>query len=90
MHEPQKDRRCCQKRCTAMISGLVFLLMAILQTTRIATNWPVFINDFFIPVWVNIVLAIITFVLAICNFRCSYKCPCCKKNSDGKCEMDKM
>lgn len=53
---------------TAM-AVLVFALVAVVQLLRVLLGWIVMINGILIPIWVSVVICLITIILAIMIWR---------------------
>jgi hypothetical protein len=53
------------------VSGTFFLLLAILQLTRVVRGWPVQVAGIIVPVWASIVACLITGSFAVWAYRAS-------------------
>jgi hypothetical protein len=53
------------------VSGTFFLLLAILQLTRVVRGWPVQVAGITVPVWASIVACLITGLFAVWAYRAS-------------------
>ena len=53
----------------ALVSGVFFSLLALVQLTRAIMRWPVQVDGFAIPVWVSAVAFLIASAFAVWAFR---------------------
>jgi len=53
------------------VSGVFFLLLAILQLTRVIRGWPVQVAGATVPVWASVIACLITGSFAVWAYRAS-------------------
>jgi hypothetical protein len=53
----------------ALVSGVFFSLLALVQLTRAIMRWPVQVDGLAIPVWVSAVAFVIASTFAVWAFR---------------------
>jgi hypothetical protein len=53
------------------VSGTFFLLLAVLQLTRVVRGWPVQVAGVTVPVWASVVACLIAGSFALWAFRVS-------------------
>ena len=53
------------------VSGIFFLLLAILQLARVIRGWPVQVAGVSVPVWASVIACLITGSLAVWAYRAS-------------------
>ena len=53
----------------ALISGVVFGLLALLQGVRAFNQWPVQVSTFQVPVWASWLVATVAMTLCVWAFR---------------------
>lgn len=81
MHN-HRYKKCCSYM-PALLSGIIFSLIAAMDLVRVFMGWSVVVNGDEYPMWASILCAVITGAMAIWNF---VYCCACKKCRDGKCE----
>ena len=57
------------------VSGTFFLLLAILQLTRVIRGWPVQVAGTTVPVWASVVACLVTASFAVWGYRASRVSP---------------
>lgn len=67
--------KCCCRRAALLVSGIIFLLVAICHLWRLVAGHAIMMNDAVIPNWVSVVIIVLAAIMAIWNF-CAL---CCKK-----------
>ena len=71
----ENQKKCSCRYCTNIISGIAFLLIAIVHLLRAVLDWSFIINGTELPHWASWLVVVIGAVLAGVNF---FSC-CCKK-----------
>lgn len=56
-------------RTYAIVSSVIFLLVALLQLLRLAMHWDVVIDGWHLPLWASVVAVLVAGVLSFAGFR---------------------
>lgn len=57
----------------AVVSGVLFGVIAVVQALRALYQWPVQVGDFDMPVWASWIALIVSGSMCIWAFRCDKK-----------------
>lgn len=57
----------------ALVSGVIFLLVALLHIARLIFGWYVLVEEWEAPIWVSVVGALVAAVLAFHGLKLSKK-----------------
>src|SRR5262249_38031966 len=83
----QTNKKCCCRFWTSIISGIIFVVIAIVHLLRAILGWSATIDGTEFPLWLSWLIVVIAAILAGLNFRSCYckKCdqctkPCCTKD----------
>jgi hypothetical protein len=53
----------------ALLSGIVFFLIALVQLLRLVFQWDIIINGWYVPAWVSVVAVVVAGYLSFRGFR---------------------
>lgn len=56
-------------RIYTLVSGVIFLLIAVLQLVRVALQWDVAVEGYHVPLWGSVVAVVVAGFLSFVGFR---------------------